>query len=135
MAGVLIAVDIDAEVGVGAVGSGPGGDEFLGGQRLFIQEDCTGFVYRDIKQILTGFGSGGGGGRQRDGDASHMNHAQAYQHERRQEEEHNVDKRNDLNPRFGIFGREFGTKFNGHGGFPVGDGVLMDGQKTSLGLL
>ena len=81
----------------------------------FIQINAAGAIDGNIQEILFHFGGGGDGGGEIHLHALKVHHAQAHEHERGQQEEHDVDQRHDLDPRLGVFGREFGAEFDGHG--------------------
>ena len=115
VAGVLVAADEDAEVGVGGFGGGEGGDEFMGGGGLFVEVDGAELIDGDVEEIFFGFGGGGGGGGEVHLDGFEVDHAEAHEHEGGEEEEHDVDEGDDFDAGLGMIGGEFGGEFDGHG--------------------
>ena len=97
--------------------------EFVGGDRLFVEPGGAALIDRDVQNVLANFAGGGDGGGEIYLHAFEIDHRQADQHESGQQKKHDVDERNDLNSRFGIFGRQFGIQFDGHK-FSHRDGFL-----------
>ena len=73
--------------------------QFIRAQRLFVQIHGPVSVHGDAREIGFCFEGRRGGRRQVHLDAFQVDHAQAHQHETGEEKEHNVDQRDDLNPR------------------------------------
>ena len=101
VAGVVVAGDEDAEVGVGGFGGGEGGDKLVVADGLFVEEDGAGFVDGDVDEILAGFWGGGDGGGEIDLDRLEVNHGEADEHEGGEEEEHDVDQGDDFDAGLG----------------------------------
>ena len=114
VAGVFVAGDEDAEVGVGGVLLGEGCGQFVEGHGFFVEVNAAGAVDGNIEEIFFHFRGGGDGGGEIYLDGLEVDHGEAHEHEGGQEEEHDVDERDDFNSRFGVFGGEFGAEFDGH---------------------
>ena len=131
VAGVFIGGDEDAGIGGGTAGAEAGGDFREGDDGAFPGDDAVG-VDGDLIERLLGIGDAGGGFGEVDGHAFHVGHAEADEHEGGEEEEHDVDERDDFDPRFiamviagGVGCEVYGHSFEKMGVMGVMGGMLL----------
>ncbi len=108
---VFVAADIDGDVGVDTEFVGEIFVEIDHVHLLFLDVNVTNFVYRDVDDVRLEIALGHGGGGQIHLDRLQAHHAQAGEHERGEQEEHDVDERDDLDARFAVW--KWGTEFHG----------------------
>ena len=111
MGGVFVTTDVDGDVGVDAKFLGEIFVEVREIYLLFLDINVADFVDGNIDDVGLEIALGHRGRGQIHFDGLQFHHAQAREHERGEQEEHDVDERNDLNARFSM--REWRADFHG----------------------
>src|ERR1043165_6461482 len=99
VSGLVVTGDVHRHVGVQMVTIGEILCHLHVVVSLLVNAQITKLVHRDIDDVGLGAGLSDGGGGQIHLQGLQPHHAQARQHERRQQEKHDVYQRNDLDPR------------------------------------
>lgn len=98
----FVAADVDWDVGVDSKSVGEVLVEIHHVHLLFLEPNFAIIIDGDINDVGFEIALGHGGCRQIHSDGLQFHHAQACEHERSKEEEHDVDQWNDLDTRFSV---------------------------------
>ena len=96
--GLAVAMDVHGHVGIGLAAIGEGGEHVRKGDGLLLQPPLPVLPDGQIDDVRFDVGRGLGGGGQTGFERAHLLHLEADHHERGQQEEHNVNQRDDLQP-------------------------------------